>query len=95
MSTDDYGTEYVYPPAKWGESPILHATDGSLRICAQDERFASVNEAIGLLQYGLEQHIAQDSATLADFISSSWAVLDEYGARIAALEAAQPVPLHQ
>ena len=24
MSTDDYGTEYIYPPAKWGESPILH-----------------------------------------------------------------------
>lgn len=91
-TTDDFGNvveaihdldlEYVYPPK--GE-----------RICAQDERFASVNEAIGTLQYNLEQHIAQCAdglAPLADFIASSWAVLDEYEARLAKLEdAARPI----
>ena len=85
MSTDDYGTEYIYPPAKWGESPILHE-----RICAQDERFASQNEAIGLLEYKLEQHITQCAdglAPLADFISASWAVIDELVTRIEQLEA--------
>jgi len=76
MSTDDYGTEYIYPPAKWGESPILHE-----RICAQDERFASVNEAIGLLQYGQQQ-----TDDLADQRHN------DHERRIAMLEAAQPVP---
>lgn len=89
MTTDDFGNvveathdldlEYVYPPK-------------SERICAQDERFASVNEAIGRLEYNLEQHIekcADGLAPLADFISSSWAVIDELEARIAKLEAAQ------
>ena len=88
MSTDDYGTEYIYPPAKWGT--IQHE-----RICAQDERFASVNEAIGKLEYCLEQHITQCAdglAPLADFISASWAVIDELVTRIEQLEAAQPIP---
>ena len=91
MSTDDYGTEYIYPPAKWGKSlSIQHE-----RISAQDERFASVNEAIGLLDYKLEQHITQCAdglAPLADFISASWAVIDELVTRIEQLEAAQPIP---
>ncbi len=91
MSTDDYGTEYIYPPAKWGESlSIQHE-----RISAQDERFASQNEAIGLLEYKLEQHITQCAdglAPLADFISASWAVIDELVTRIEQLEAAQPIP---
>ena len=79
VPTHDLDLEYVYPPK-------------SERICAQDERFASVNEAIGTLQYNLEQHIekcADGLAPLADFISSSWAVIDEYGARLEALEKAQ------
>lgn len=91
MSTDDYGTEYIYPPAKWGESLSIQ----SERICAQDERFASVNEALGLLDYKLEQHITQCAdglAPLADFISASWAVIDELVTRIEQLEAAQPIP---
>lgn len=90
MSTDDYGTEYIYPPAKWGESLSIQ----SERICAA-ERFASQNEAIGLLEYKLEQHITQCAdglAPLADFISASWAVIDELVTRIEQLEAAQPIP---
>ena len=82
VPTHDLDLEYVYPPK-------------SERICAQDERFASVNEAIGTLQYNLEQHIekcADGLAPLADFITSSWAVIDELEARIAKLEAAQPKP---
>ena len=82
VPTHDLDLEYVYPPK-------------SERICAQDERFASVNEAIGRLEYNLEQHIekcADGLAPLADFISSSWAVIDELEARIAKLEAAQPKP---
>ena len=82
VPTHDLDLEYVYPPK-------------SERICAQDERFASVNEAIGTLQYNLEQHIekcADGLAPLADFITSSWAVIDELEARIAQLEAAQPKP---
>ena len=91
MSTDNYGNEiathdldleYVYPPK-------------SERICAQDERFAGVNEAIGKLEYCLEQHITQCAdglAPLADFISASWAVIDELVTRIEQLEAAQPIP---
>lgn len=80
---NDLDLEYVYPPK-------------SERICAQDERFASVNEAIGTLQYNLEQHIekcADGLAPLADFISSSWAVIDELETRIAQLEAEQPKPV--
>ena len=82
VPTHDLDLEYVYPPK-------------SERICAQDERFASVNEAIGTLQYNLEQHIekcADGLAPLADFITSSWAVIHELEARIAQLEAAQPKP---
>ena len=88
MSTDDYGTEYIYPPAKWGT--IQHE-----RICAQDECFASVNEAIGKLEYCFEQHITQCAdglAPLADFISARWALIDELVTRIEQLEAAQPIP---
>ena len=83
VPTHDLDLEYVYPPK-------------SERICAQDERFASVNEAIGTLQYNLEQHIekcADGLAPLADFITSSWAVIDELEARIAKLEEAQPKPV--
>lgn len=99
MTTDDFGS-VVYPGSidngaiDTEHSPILYPPKSD-RICAADERFASVNEAIGLLDYKLEQHITQCAdglAPLADFISSSWAVIDELEARIAALEAAQPIP---
>ena len=81
--THDLDLEYVYPPK-------------SERICAQDERFASVNEAIGRIEYNLEQHITQCAdglAPLADFITSCWAVMDEVIDRVAKLEAAQPKPV--
>ena len=68
-------------------SPILYPP--------KSERFASQNEAIGLLEYKLEQHITQCAdglAPLADFISASWAVIDELVTRIEQLEAAQPIP---
>ena len=110
MSTDDFGN-LIYPGHDYGNpkypgsidngaidvehSPIFYTTKTERIICAQDERFASVNEAIGTLQYNLEQHIekcADGLAPLADFISSSWAVIDELETRIAQLEAAQPKP---
>ncbi len=56
-------------------TPILHAIDG--KYCAADERFASVNEAIGLLQYNAEQ----DSERISDLL-----------VRVEKLEAAQPIP---
>ena len=100
MSQDNYGNEipaavqhtdeeYAYPPVGW------KAVATERKICAQDERFASQNKAIGLLQCKLEQHIAQCAdglAPLADFISASWAVIDELVTRIEQLEAAQPIP---
>jgi hypothetical protein len=99
MTTDDFGS-VVYPGSidngaiDTEHSPILYPPKSD-RICAADERFASVNEAIGLLEYKLEQHITQCAdglAPLADFISASWAVIDELVTRIEQLEAAQPIP---
>lgn len=99
MTTDDFGS-VVYPGSidngaiDTEHSPILYPPKSD-RICAADERFASVNEAIGLLDYKLEQHITQCAdglAPLADFISASWAVIDELVTRIEQLEAAQPIP---
>ena len=90
-TTDDFGN-LVYPgSADNGATDMEYSPAIERKICAADERFASVNEAIGRLEYNLEQHIekcADGLAPLADFITSSWAVIDELEARIAALEAA-------
>ena len=78
-----------------GSIDTEYTPDHDRKICALDEKFASVNEAIGLLDYKLEQHITQCAdglAPLADFISASWAVIDELVTRIEQLEAAQPIP---
>lgn len=79
-----------------GEIDVEYSPPIDRKICAADERFASVNEAIGRLEYNLEQHIekcADGLAPLADFITSSWAVMDEFGKRLEALEKAQPKPM--
>ena len=92
---DDMGNQ-IYPGSlDNGATDVEYSPTIERKICAQDERFASVNEAIGRLEYNLEQHIekcADGLAPLADFISSSWAVIDELETRIAQLEAEQPKP---
>ena len=89
---DNYGNQVIPGSLDNGATDVEYSPTIERKICAADERFASVNEAIGTLQYNLEQHIekcADGLAPLADFISSSWAVIDEYGARLEALEKAQ------
>ena len=93
---DDMGNQ-IYPGSiDNGATDVEYSPTIERKICAADERFASVNEAIGRLEYNLEQHIAHCGdalAPLADFITSCWAVMDEVIDRVAKLEAAQPKPV--